>query len=181
MQLGYTIPLQKRLKIKTLSYGDPTDLCFCWEVHILTLMRHQAILAVNASSRYAVLLYSVKGSDWRNLPELVTEGMRTAFSLEGFPESEINRYFTLAGPVEITKTHGRKAVSGLNRAAEYLRWACPPLDMERQYQPLASRGMNEELCHAAGYADYGTPREFLWKDFETLPVNRCNTLALQQR
>lgn len=170
MQFGYTIPLQKHLKIKTLPYGRPVDLCFCWEIHILTIQRHRAVLAANASSRYAVLLYNVKGADWQRLPELVTEGIRIAFSLEGLSEFDIDRYFTLAGPVEITRTHGRKPVSGLNRAVEYLRLVCPPLDMGTQYQPLASRGMNEELCHAAGYTDYGTPREFLWADIERLHI-----------
>lgn len=37
MQLGITIPLQKHLKIKTLPYGEQSDLFYCWELHIIRL------------------------------------------------------------------------------------------------------------------------------------------------
>lgn len=168
MQFGYTIPLQKHLKIKGLPYGEPVDLFFCWDLHIQTILRRKAIVATNCNNRYSVLLFGVKGPDWKRLPELVREEMAEAFYREGLSEFEIARYFTLAGPEEITRTHGRKPVHGLNRAIEMLRWRSPPIDEDHRAQPLANSVMNEELCHVPGYSDYGTPREFLLEDFKRL-------------
>lgn len=46
MQLGITIPLQKHLKIKTLPYGEQSDLFYCWELHIIRLQGKNTLAAV---------------------------------------------------------------------------------------------------------------------------------------
>ena len=160
--------MQKHLKQKALSYGVPLDLRFCWDLHILTIQRRKALLSVNCNSRYAVLLYGLKGGEWKRLPELVQEEVKAAFLREGISEFEIARYFSLSGPAEITRTHGRKPVAGLNRAVDALYAVSPPLDESSLSQPLANLVMNDDICHAAGYTEYGTPREFLLADFKNL-------------
>lgn len=52
MQLGLTIPLQKHLKLKSLPYGEPIDLFFCWELHIIRFQGKNALAAVNANNRF---------------------------------------------------------------------------------------------------------------------------------
>lgn len=168
LQFGYTIPLQKHLKMKAPPCSDSPDFRFCWEVHVLTIFRRKAIIAVNANSRYAVMLYGVKGANRKNLPEVLQREIKAAFVQEGISEFEIARYFQLAGPLEITKTHGPKAVATLNRAVDALCLVSPPLDESSLYQPLASSVMNDDYCHAPGYKDFCTPREFLLRDFQTL-------------
>ena len=43
MQLGITIPLQKYLKVKQPPYGEPIDLFFCWELHVIRFMGKKSI------------------------------------------------------------------------------------------------------------------------------------------
>lgn len=60
MQLGITIPLQKHLKIKTLPYGEGADLFYCWELHMIRLQGKNTLAAVNASNRFAIVLWGMK-------------------------------------------------------------------------------------------------------------------------
>lgn len=169
MQFGYTIPLQRRLKIPELPYSTSIDLRFCWDLHILTVDRHKMVLVTNCNNRYSVLLY-MKGRNWKQLSELALKEINAAFAQEGLTEFDIARYFSLAGPVELTRTHGRKPVAGLNQAADKLFFSLEhvPLNECNLSQPQLNMEMNTEICHATGYADYGTPRGFLLTDFQSL-------------
>ena len=80
----------------------------------MTIMRRKAVLAVNANNRYTVLLYGVKGADWSHLPELLQDEIKAAWVRDKMPKSKIKKYFSLAGPAEVTKTHGSKAVAAMN-------------------------------------------------------------------
>lgn len=53
MQLGITIPLQKHLKVKQPPYGEPIDLFFCWELHVIRFMGKRALAMVNANNHLA--------------------------------------------------------------------------------------------------------------------------------
>ena len=170
MQLGITIPLQKYLKMKAPLYGEPCDLFFCWELHVILLQGKRTLVAVNANNRYAVILSGMKALDWKVMSERFLEGLEKGLLTEGYTQDQVNRYLDLAGSIEITKTHGRKPVAGLNRMDEYL-WIIPePINHDELYQELHSKEVNRELCKAAGFQDYGYPIEFFEKDMRRVGI-----------
>lgn len=172
MQLGYTIPLQRHLKMKSPPYGSTCDLRFCWELHMLKLSGKASLIAVHGSSRYTLLLYHLRPADWKRLPELFGTELRRCLADEGFSQGGIDEYFTQAGEMEVTKTHGRRPVAFLNRAVDDLYGIPVSLDGASQQQPQVIHFLNEVICHAEGYEEYGTGREFLYRDFASLGIRQ---------
>lgn len=166
MQLGITIPLQKHLKIKTLPYGEQTDLFFCWEIHIISLQRKNTLVAVNAANRFAIILWGMKVPQWKALECVIQEGIRSGFLLEGYTQEQVEVYFEKAGEITKTKTHGRSPVATLNKMIEYLRFLPMQMDNGELYQAVHSHSVNRDLCHATGFEDYGYPVEFLEEDMK---------------
>lgn len=164
MQLGITIPLQKHLKIKTLPYGEQTDLFYCWELHIIRLQGKNTLAVVNASNRFAIVLWGMTAPQWKRLGEVMRNGIRHGFLSEGYTQQQVDAYFEQAGQVNLTKTHGRSPVATLNRMIEYLRFLPMVMNSEESYQLPHCHEVNRDFCHAAGFADYGLPVEFLEAD-----------------
>ena len=163
MQLGLTIPLQKFLKMPKLPYGEPVDLLFCWELHRVPDLGRGTLIAVNASNRFALVFTGMKAANWRQLKEIFTDGITLGLAFEGYLPDQIETYLAAAGTMEFTKTHGRKPVAGLNRAVDLLHLFSDYMSEYDFYQPAASRRLNEDLCHAAGFESrgYGYPRNWV--------------------
>lgn len=128
MQLGITIPLQKHLKIKTLPYGEQSDLFYCWELHIIRLQGKNTLAAVNVSNRFAIVLWGMKAPQWKTVEGVMQNSIRCGFLLEKFTQQQVNAYFEQAGEVGLTKTHGRSPVATLNKMIEYMGFL--PMVME---------------------------------------------------
>ena len=139
MQIGITIPLQKFLKTSSPPYGPPENLFYCWEAHVIFFQGKETLVAVNASSRFAVVLWGMTAVDWAGYPELLKEGIALGLSGEGYTDEQVQeRLFGLTADVDKT----------------------------RKYQALHSRFANEERCSAAGFPNKGCPRDFLEEDMK---------------
>ena len=73
MELGYTLPLQKQLKVELPPSKPPIGPFFCWAVHTLTVQGRKAVLAMNRDTRYSILLYGMRAADWVHLPVNCTQ------------------------------------------------------------------------------------------------------------
>lgn len=175
MQLGITIPLQKHLKMKAPSYGEPIDLFFCWEIHVIKYQGKNTLVAVNANNRFIVLLVGMKAADWKDLTTRVEEAIELGMLSEGYTKEQIDSYFNLAGAPVITKTHGRKPVAGLNKAIEFLYFIADPIDPDNLYQQLHCKIINKDICSPIGFEEYGYPVEFFKKDMERLGIMNNNS------
>ncbi|RDY31670.1 DUF6933 domain-containing protein [Lachnotalea glycerini] len=170
MQLGLTISLQKHLKLKSPSYGKPTDLFFCWELHIIRFQGKNAFAAVNANNRFLVLMVGMKVADWKLLQKRFEEAVTAGFLSEGYTKEQIDAYFSLADEPVFTKTHGRKPVGGMNKAIDYLYYLPEPIDPEHLYQEFHCRFLNRDICSPIGFEDYGYPVEFLEVDMNRIGI-----------
>ena len=168
MELGYTIPLQKRLKMEVLPPGPTVSLFFCWAVHVLTIQRRKAVLAMNCGSRYCILLYGVRAADWVHLPGLLQNEIRAAILREGLSEYEAVRYFALSGPLKRSTAQGSNLVAGLNWTMRTLLQQASLLDERRFSQPQVTHIMNDEVYYASEFSKSGTPREFFLAGFRCL-------------
>ncbi|MEG0963677.1 MAG: hypothetical protein RSF88_12590 [Lachnospiraceae bacterium] len=176
MQLGLTIPLQKHLKLKSLPYGEPIDLFFCWELHIIRFQGKNALAAVNANNRFLVLMVGMKVADWKLLPKRFEEALTAGFLCEGYTKEQIDAYLNLAGEMVLTKTHGRKPVGGMNKVIDYLYYLPEPIDPEQLYQEFHCRFLNRDICSPIGFEDYGYPVEFLTEDMKRVGVIKNNEM-----
>ncbi len=168
MEFGYTIPLQKHLEMEALPPGPTVAPFFNWAVHALTIQRRKAVLAMNCSTRYCILLYGVRAADWVHLPGLLQNEIRAAILREGLSEYETVRYFTLSGPLKISTVRESDLVTGLNWTMQTLLRYAPLLDERLFSQPQVTCLMNDEVYCAAESSKSGTPREFFLAGFRCL-------------
>ncbi len=155
MQLGLTLPLKRHLKIKSLNEGPPVSRHFCWDLHVIALRGRGSLLAVHCETRYAFTVFDMSAADWQALPETFLRGLKTSLYDAGIPGDAVGRYIQAGGGIVLTKTHGRREVAFLNRAWENVLTADMALDPARQHQPLLDGGVNNRLCHCAGYEGAG--------------------------
>lgn len=170
MQLGITIPLQKYLKLKSITYGEPVDLFFCWELHRITYQGKNCLMIVNANNRFSILLYGINAAQWKQLSACVEEGIRRGMEDEGYTKEQIELYFNLAGESTLTKTHGRKPVAGLNRAIDFLLYNFNPCDANDLYQSEHTKDINRDICKPIGFEEYGCPVDFLKEDMRRVGI-----------
>lgn len=157
MELGLTIPLQRRLKIKTLLYREEKDHNFCWDLHVISLNSRTSLLAVHSSSRYAFTLYDLSKAEWGMLGDVFLDGLRRTFQSIGISEKVTENYLQQAGRLRLTKTHGRREVAYLNQAWNDILDFDYTLDHSTQVQPLLDHAVNIKLCHCAGDDGADTP------------------------
>ena len=86
MQLGITIPLQKFLKWKSPVYGEPENLFFCWDLHVIRFHGENTLMAVNASNAFTVILWKMEWADWENLGQRTLEAIRMGLLNAGYGE-----------------------------------------------------------------------------------------------
>lgn len=159
MELGLTFPLQRQLRIKTPDFGTQPDRRFCWDLHGIQLQGHSCLLAVHCHSRYTFVLCGVTPPQWADLPALFCTGLRESLDAAGFPPDLTERWFSRAGEVQITRTHGRREVAFLNRAWEDVLALDLCLDPAGCSQPLLDHAVNTRPCRCAGAEGRGTGLE----------------------
>ncbi len=153
MQLGVTIPLQKRLGLSQPPYGGIEELLFCWECHGKTLAGRPALFAVNAANRFCAIMAPMQAGDWRCWQDVVMAGIAQALRDAGFSAAQIDGYFSLAGAVQTTKTHGRRPVAYMNHLIDDAPWPAA-FDDGSLFQHELTRWANTDLvCKAAGHLD----------------------------
>ena len=168
MELSYTIPLQKHLKMETPPPEPTAAPFFCWDVHLLTVQGRKTVLAMNRASRYCILLYGMDPADWKHLPELVQGEIRAAILREGLSEYETVRYFTLSGPLKISTVRESDLVTGLNWTMQTLLRYASLLDERLFSQPQVTYIMNDEVYYTSEFSKSGTPRKFFLAGFRCL-------------
>ena len=171
MQLGITIPLQKFLKWKPLVYGEPENLFFCWDLHVIRFHGENTLMAVNASNAFTVILWKMEWADWEILEQRTLEAIRKGLLAAGYGEETAETYFRAAGSASFTKTHGRRPVAALNRMTDFLRQAPMKLEEDRQFQSALCHFVNGNLLKTAGFDLPGRPEEFLNEDMGKSGIN----------
>ena len=168
MELGLTIPLQRHLKIRNISYGEESDRNFCWDLHVIALHSRVSLLAVHCSSRYAFTLYDLNWSEWNSLETVFLDGLNSTFQNIGISERVITEYLQQAGELRLTKTHGRREVAYLNRAWEDVLSFDYTLDHFAREQLLLDHAVNTKLCRCAGFFGNDSSKNWLLKFLQGL-------------
>ena len=170
IELGLTIPLQRRLHVKALPYGQEPDRRFCWDLHIIPLRGRPSLLAVHCHSRYTFVLYDLSPLDWGRLPDVFREGLEHSLSAARFPSEAAKPLCNRQ--TRFTKTHGRRETAFLNRAWDDVMAAELALDESAQHQPLLDQIVNAKPSRCVSFDGLGTASERLAGTLLTLrPTN----------
>jgi len=167
MQLGLTWPLQRLLHI-AVPYGVPLARGYCWDAHCITLRGRSSLLLVHCESRYTLVRFDLSGQDWSRLTEIVPEEIRLGLLEAGLSEATVEQYLKDAGPIQLTRTHGRREVAFLNRAWEDVLSADLLVDDSTQRQPLLNHAVNSRICRCAGADGLAPAREHLLQAMEKI-------------
>jgi len=164
MQICCTKKLRDQMGIVPEQGTEEKDL-FCWSVHVLIVNRKKAVVAVNDSNRYGFVLYGLKTKDFKNLNELLIQGIRKCLKDEKIKDEIIEEYFKSAGGFTFAKTRGAKYVARLNKACELVNIYEDDLDVAELYQVIVTQKINNDLIKIYKESDYDYPHELLNKDF----------------
>lgn len=157
MELGLTIPLQRHLKIKELSYGKECNRLFCWDLHIISL---------NGPSRYTFTLFDLNWLEWSNLVGVFLNGLCNSFQSIGISSKTTEAYLRQACVTEFTKTHGRREVAYLNCAWNDVLAFDYILDCAVREQPLLDHAVNTKPVRCAGRIGVDTAEKRLLQIFQ---------------
>lgn len=149
MQLGLTIPLQRRLKISFLPPGG-SDILNCWDAHVITLLNKPCLLGVHCASRCVFVLFNPPEQDWADIETTAQNAVRRVMEGANLPPSAMRRHLDPCGQIQCTKTHGRREVAFLNRAWEDVVAASQTVDPAAIAQPLLESVVNSLPCRCAG-------------------------------
>ena len=166
MQLGLTVPLQRHLKLKNLSCGEPLDRQYCWDLHVITLQGRPSLLAVHCATRYAFTLLDVTAFQWRTPQDTFLQGLRRSFAAVGVSAETTEQHLRDAGKPELTKTHGRREVAFLNLAWGDVAALDYSLDTASQFQPLLDCAVNQKPSRCVGADGLGEAAQRLIRSLE---------------
>lgn len=88
----------------------------------------------------------------------------------GYSENQIGQYFKMSGDTTVNKTHGKKAVGGINRMVMDAQYFDKKLEKETKYQWELSEYLNRDICQPEGFDAYGYPSELFKLDMERLGI-----------
>ena len=162
MELGYTIPLQRKVRLRGLPAGASPAPVNSWDLHCIQLKGRSCLLAVHCRSRWTAVVYDVSPFQWEQLPRLLPEWIAQSLRAGGLQESLVEA--CTKGEPTLTKTHGRREVAFLNRAWEDVMAWDMAIVPDTQAQPLLERAVNSLLCGCAACKTKGTALEFIMRE-----------------
>jgi len=164
MLIQCTKKLLDQLDRKPVSGMEEGPL-FSWHANLLTVNRRKTLVLVNDVTRYVVVLYGLKGKDFKKLDELIVQGIREAFQLEGIKEDVIESYLEHSQEVAFTKTKDRTLVSRMNRACDTVCSYSGELETEPIFNSRVGK-MTSTFLVGDGKKSYLYPNEELYRELE---------------
>ena len=170
MEIGATKDVQKRLKTTKISETKGASLVFCWDTHLTKIKGRNVLFIVNSSSRYTIAMTDIKPRNWNDYTMYISHVIHDVMQRIGYSEEQISKYFELSGDMIVTKTHGKKSVSGITRMVITAQYFNEKLEKGAKCQWELSEYLNEDICRPAGFDTPGYPSEFFKLDLERLGI-----------
>lgn len=117
MEIGLTDEVRKMCGLRPLpAPGEGGDPFFCWDMARVDLGSRKLLIMSNAATS-ACAVTRMAAADWKHIDEVARQFVEDAVECCGYSPEE---YFSLAGEIELTKTHGRRAVGNMMTTAHAL-------------------------------------------------------------
>lgn len=166
MEIGATKAVQERLK--SIKAEAATDILpvFCWDTHLVKAKGRNVLLIVNASNRYTIAMTDIEPRNWNYYTLYIGQVIRGVVQDMGYSREQVQKYFEMSGDMVVTKTHGKKSVSGINRMVIRMDYYDRKLEKDAKYQRELSTYLNKDICQPLGFDAYGYPYELFHLDME---------------
>ena len=117
---------------------------FSWHAHVYLHKRQKILLLINDLTGFPVVLYRPLVAQLKDFASVAIEAIREAFLEYGVKPKHVDRYFEMAGQVELTGKTSRSVLSRLTEWKVVLtstldQCAYPPFVNNRLSQPTFSR------------------------------------------
>ncbi|MFC4710322.1 DUF6933 domain-containing protein [Enterococcus eurekensis] len=124
-----TLPLFSSLpKIKDSNWGkaySTVNPLFSWHANYYNVNRKKILLLVNDLTMISIVISDVNAQRKKELDSLIREGIQTVLKDAGASKQEIQRYFDLAGEIEINAGFNRQVTGVTTRLIEVLSYDAP--------------------------------------------------------
>ena len=170
MEIGATKAVQDRLKTTKIEESKGASLVFCWDTHLTKIKGRNVLFIVNASNRYTIAMTDIEPRNWNYYAMYISRVIYGVMQEMGYSENQIRQYFKMSGDTTVTKTHGKKAVGGINRMVMDAQYFDKKLEKEAKYQWELSEYLNRDICQPEGLDAYGYPSELFKLDMERLGI-----------
>ncbi len=87
---------------------------YAWHANIINLDRRKTLVLMNNETRYPVVIYRPKPTDFSRIKELIKGALATALRMEGINETAIARYMADGGDIAFSRTASKSMVARLN-------------------------------------------------------------------
>ncbi len=172
MLIQCTKKLLDEINIKSAALQEPPGEerpLFSWHANLVRLKRRKAVVLVNDSNKYVLVLFGLKAGHFKELGDHVLQGIREAFQEECIA-GEITEQFIRSAishhdQVTYTKTKNRSTVARLNKICEIVQYFEDLLEEEKIHQPAIGKKASRDLV-GVGKNEYVHPNEELYKDLE---------------
>ena len=144
---------------------------YCWHANIITIKRHKVLIFVNNRSRLVIIACHAKPSAFKNLGELLEEGIRKLFAALCINADVIDEYIKNAGPCRIASTGTKSQIGRMNLAAEEVNWYSIYFRKDTIFQTAVSVELACNPCTEG--KSFFVPQEKLYEEL-------CRTLGLQE-
>ncbi|MEH7523304.1 plasmid pRiA4b ORF-3 family protein [Bacillus sp. JJ1503] len=138
---------------------------FSWHAHLITLNRRKTIVLVNDQNRYVVVLHGLKAKEFKNLDEVILQGIRETFREEGIKDEVIEKFLSQSKEISYTKTKDRTSVARMNKACENVYFFEELLENDSIFNTRMSMRVSRFLV-GDGKNKYIVPNEEMYKDLE---------------
>ena len=93
MLLECTKKLADLMKVDLVKYeAENSNPLFDWTVTLITKDNRKGMLMMNNKTKYPIILFGLKSSDFNHFDELVLSIIRKSFLDNGFPLYTVNEY-----------------------------------------------------------------------------------------
>lgn len=135
---------------KMLDFLKPTivekntdDDLFAWHANYITILRKKFIVLMNDMTRFCIVLYGLKKSDFKDPRILLQKAIIVAMHFEGYDQDLILKYVHGMGEITYGTTKDRKLVAQLNRAMQDADWYAHDSLYDQVFQPEISQILND--------------------------------------
>ncbi len=160
MEIGLTDEVRKMCGLRPLSARvEDADPFFCWDVARVDLGSRKLLIMANAATS-ACAVTRMAAADWKRIDEVAHQLVEDAVGCCGCSPED---YFSLAGEIELTKTHGRRAVGNMMTLAHAL--GPDDIDMTEKLQWRQMEFLNHRfISRCLAHEGYGHPAERFAED-----------------
>jgi len=132
---------------------------YAWHMNYQTILRKKFIVLMHDLSRYCVVLYGVKKSDFKDPIDFMKKSISIAMDFDGFPKALVLEYVHGINHVTYGKTKNKTMVSQLNRAMMDAKMMAHNYLSDRLYQIDISHFLNKGPVGTNNWKEVHYPKD----------------------